>query len=212
MEYRRIIFFGHSFVHGLWDRKGGWVQRLQKEIYSDYLDNYETPWDENYCNVFNAGITNENSRRLLSRFETDLKERKDDDDDQNLVLIQFGVNSAQIKNGKHVIPPEDFRSHIKQILKISKENAEKTIVLSEGYIDQNMMQDNCMEGQIDDDILGKYEKIKQEVCKEESVDFIDFRDKVSEEEWKDKLEDGVHPNTEGHKLIFENIKEELEST
>jgi lysophospholipase L1-like esterase len=98
MEYRRIIIFGHSFVHGLWDRQGGWVQRLQREMYDNYLNNHETPWDENYCNVFNAGITNENSRKLVSRFETDLKERKTDEKRRNLVLIQFGVNSAQIKD------------------------------------------------------------------------------------------------------------------
>jgi lysophospholipase L1-like esterase len=101
---------------------------------------------------------------------------------------------------------------LKQILEISKENAGKTIVLSEGYIDQNMMHANCMEGKIDDNILEKYEGIKKEVCKEESVNFLDFRNEVNKDEWKDKLEDGVHPNTEGHNLIFEKVKYELELT
>ncbi len=49
------------------------------------------------------------------------------------------------------------------------------------------------------------------MCKENNVDFIDIKTEFIRRDYKKLLEDGVHPNTEGHKVIYEIVEKFLSS-
>ncbi|MCW8966211.1 MAG: hypothetical protein OQK82_05950 [Candidatus Pacearchaeota archaeon] len=51
----------------------------------------------------------------------------------------------------------------------------------------------------------EYENILKEICKKENIQFIPLFDLLKKED----LSDGMHPNTEGHKKIYEKVKQEL---
>ena len=57
--------------------------------------------------------------------------------------------------------------------------------------------------------IQKYNQTLKVICKENEVYFIDLFHKFKDLNYKDLLEDGLHPNSEGHKKIFEVIKDFL---
>ncbi|PJE75906.1 hypothetical protein COV04_03045 [Candidatus Uhrbacteria bacterium CG10_big_fil_rev_8_21_14_0_10_48_11] len=53
-----------------------------------------------------------------------------------------------------------------------------------------------------------YSAIFHEVAKEAEAEFIDTYATVEKvKDWNVYTDDGLHPNSEGHKLIFEALKE-----
>ena len=52
--------------------------------------------------------------------------------------------------------------------------------------------------------IQKYTKIMEDVCKENGVLFMDIKPLNN-----DDFDDGLHPNTEGHRKIFEQVKDFL---
>ena len=53
--------------------------------------------------------------------------------------------------------------------------------------------------------IKQFNGIVKQVCKENDINFIEILDKLSKED----LKDGVHPNSEGHKKIFEIVRDFL---
>jgi lysophospholipase L1-like esterase len=211
LKYRRILVFGHSIVHGLWDEdRGGWVERLRQELYSEYIKNYKDHWDEAYSNVWNMGVTNEASEELRQRIESELKRRCDENPDRNLVMLQFGINSAQKFDGVHNVPPDKFEENLREIIQISRKYADKVILVGEGFVSEEI-EEGVLEGDLSDRDVEKYERIKKSVGNELGTEFIGIRQKIDRSIWEEKLFDGVHPDKHGHELIFDEVLHELES-
>ena len=54
--------------------------------------------------------------------------------------------------------------------------------------------------------IQKYDEVMRVVCKENSIPYLDIFGLLKNEDF----EDGLHPNTAGHKKIFEKVKNFLE--
>ena len=209
-DYRRILVFGHSIVHGIWDEeKGGWVERLRQHMYNDYLENQKYHWDENYCNLYNMGVIGEDSEQLKLRIEEELKRRTKEEISKNLVVLQLGINDAQEIDGERRSPLEQSESNMEEIIDSCKSRASRVVLVEEGFIAEDIDED-VMEGELSNQDLKKYEEVKKKVAERKSVDFFNLRDEINREEWLDNLEDGIHPNSQGHERIFNKIKEEIE--
>jgi len=57
--------------------------------------------------------------------------------------------------------------------------------------------------------LKKFEEIAKQVCKDKNIHFIDIMKEWEKENYKKLLADGIHPTTEGHRKIFEIVKDYL---
>ncbi|MFQ6056666.1 MAG: SGNH/GDSL hydrolase family protein [Methanosarcinales archaeon] len=57
--------------------------------------------------------------------------------------------------------------------------------------------------------IQKYNEIIKSVCKENNVYFVEIFDQMMKLSYKKLLEDGLHPNSDGHQKIFEIIKDFL---
>ena len=58
--------------------------------------------------------------------------------------------------------------------------------------------------------IEKYNQAMKDVATECSVGFIDLLPEIVGAKWNDMLRDGVHPNDEGHELIYQIVRKELE--
>ncbi len=58
-------------------------------------------------------------------------------------------------------------------------------------------------------VIREFNSIEKRVCKEKGVDFIDVFSKLEKLDYKSLLEDGIHPNTKGHKKLFSIIRSYL---
>jgi len=203
----QIFAIGHSITQGYWDTKGGWVQRLRTYLDEKTLENPE----KFYFEVYNLGVSGNDTNQIIDRFESEI-ERRIDDDSQTIILLQAGANDTI-----YLTPDDDLRVSEKKFKKNNHDLIEKAkrytdsiIFVNDGY--------TAIEGEIpwsedeeySDKRLATYLEIQKKVCEDSNVPLIDFRNIFSKQNWLEMLEDGIHPNNKGHEQIFLKVKEEID--
>lgn len=205
-----IIIFGDSIAWGAWDREGGWANRVSRwaneiSIGSEF---------EKEIYVYNLGIPGDSTRTLLERAKDELDRRTDGD----LILIfAIGANDTifdpKDNNRNPATSPEEFRANMEKLIALGKYYSAKATVFV-GLTPVN--EDKTIPVSWDKKIsysnfwLNEYEKIIVDVAKENNVSHISMWDIFAGGDWRSMLPDGLHPNSDGHKLMFEELKKFLE--
>lgn len=92
-----ILFFGDSITWGAWDEDGGWVNRIKKIVDKKIISsNFEY-----YHDIYNVGISGENTNDLLERFDNETLSRVDGDN-QTIFVFAIGVNDSQFVKGEGI--------------------------------------------------------------------------------------------------------------
>lgn len=208
-----ILIFGDSITFGAWDKEGGWVQRLNKFLINRTLA-IPKFWNADYMEIYNLGIdsiTGENSTSLLERLKSEAKRRLSEYETKFIFAI--GKNdSSFIKNkNSFLTPPEIFKKNIQKIIKLSQKYSSKIVFMGTGMVDEsktvlihwdkNMYYKN--------EYLKQYNEIIKSVCKENKIGFIEIFIEFEKVDYKNLLEDGLHPNSKGHEKIFKIVKDYL---
>ncbi|MEX0916940.1 MAG: GDSL-type esterase/lipase family protein [Candidatus Paceibacterota bacterium] len=203
-----IIIFGDSIVQGAFDSEcGGWVSRLAAHHNKLSLNGGAK------TQVANLGISGDDICGIIKRFANELEVRLHDDR-ESLVVIAVGINDSKvhIETGKSQTPIVDFKETLKEIIKKAKQYPNLQIVCM-GLLSINQSQLDPLpwgpEVAYRESEVKRFNSAIEETAKEEEIPFIPLHD-VFGERYKDLLPDGLHPNAEGHKLIFERVKEYLE--
>ena len=116
-----ICIFGASTTWGAWDKeKGGWANRLR--LFFD--ENYDEVW------VYNLGISGDNSRGLLKRFEIECEARN-----PTIVLVSIGENDSA-KDSYVYVPIAEFKDNLTKIIKIARKFTNKIIFLGTKSVDE----------------------------------------------------------------------------
>jgi len=193
-----ICIFGASITYGALDVEfGGWVNRLRL-----YLD--KKGYDGE---VYNLGISGENSSALLKRFNNEVHARK-----TKKIIFSTGTNdSIYLKREKrNFVPEKQFEKNIRKLLAQAK-GITKTIVFV-GLIPVDEPKLNPIpwykNGVYKNKNVKEYNDAVKKICKERKIQFIDLFDYFDKIKNYKKLlsTDGLHPNSSGHKLMFEKIK------
>lgn len=193
-----ILVFGDSLAWGACDTESsGWADRLKSYI------NKKTDFDSW---VYNLGIaTSLNSSGLVDFFEPQIKSKMNKYDNNFVIIISVGMNDAQCnKDNVLKVSPELYIKNIRKIIKTSRKYTEKIIFLGNVIFDESKTtpvpwNKNAF---YKNKNVDKIFSILKKVCKNEKIHYIELG----------KLplyKDGLHPNSEGHKLIFEKVKDFL---
>ncbi len=207
----QILVFGDSIAWGAWDREGGWVQMLRKFFDEKTLS---TPEFQNidYFMVYNLGVSGDTTRWLLRRFESEVKQRAKEKE-RNIIVFAIGKNDSCFLKSKNsfLTPPKVFKKNIEKLIKSAKKYSSRIIFVGTSAVDEpktapiywnkNMYCKN--------EYLKRYNEIVKSVCAKNKIRFIDIYEKFMESDYKKLLADGLHPNSEGHKLIFEIVRDFL---
>lgn len=203
-----ILIFGDSITYGCWDEEGGWVSRLKK-----FLDKKSVSSNfEKITGVYNLGIDGETSDGILRRFDAEVGPRLWPGD-KIAIIFALGINESQFLNEKKefFVPPDKFKANIRRLTKKAEKYSSKIIFLGLTPVDDSKV-DPCPwvpERSYRNENVRKYNQIIKEECLKNKVDFVEIFEKFIEKDYEKLLIDGAHPNTEGHKVIFEIIKEFL---
>ena len=206
--YHSVVVFGTSITRGSFDAEGGgWVSRL-----SAYVDARIPPErGTDIIEVYNLGISGDTSRGIRSRFAPELTPRADGAEyDRVTVLLEVGGNDAllNLKDGTHWVEPAEFIENVAFCVGEAKRRGFEFVLLGlhkpdEVRTDPIPWDLECTyrwsECKVYDDAL-------QKLAEQEKLLFIPQHDVLSPQH----LLDGDHPNAEGHRLIFERVKEYLE--
>ena len=203
----QILIFGDSITCGYWDLKGGWVQQLKEKIDKKSLS---FPKDF-YYNLYNLSIDGNTTIELLKRFEFETKQRLINE--ETIFIFDIGVNDSAFVHSKNDswIPLEEFKKNIQKLIKLSKNYSSKIIFI--GFIPVEESKVDPMPWDKDksykNEYIQKYNEIIKQVCEENNIHFIEIFDEFQKANYKKLLEDGVHPNSEGHQKIFEIVRDFL---
>ncbi|HRX63511.1 MAG TPA: GDSL-type esterase/lipase family protein [Candidatus Absconditabacterales bacterium] len=193
----KICIWGDSTGWGAFDKKmGGWANRLH--IWGLSNDNY----------VYNFSISSNDTSGILYALEKEIGIiNQVEPEDQYIYVFAIGSNDSRYKNTKDnkVVPIDEFRSNLQKIIDITNQVTDKIMFVGLKQIDESKTTPIPWEPTeyYENDDLAEYNKTIKEVCEKNNTFFLSIRDLLDKEDF----EDGLHPNSQGHKKMYEKIKE-----
>jgi lysophospholipase L1-like esterase len=191
----KICVFGDSISQGYNDYKeGGWINRLRK--YFD-LSDYD-------ISVFNLGVSGDNTFDLLKRFKVEAEARK-----PNLIVFAIGINDSQYVNSKNNprVSLSDFNKNLLEFKNLSKQFTDKIIFIGLTKVDEVKVTPIpwSITKYYDNENIKTYNLAIKNFCEKNHLSFIEMFDLLNDKD----LEDGLHPNSKGHKKMFNRVKDSL---
>jgi lysophospholipase L1-like esterase len=211
-RFKEIVVFGDSVAYGAWDEEGGWVQRLRK-----YYDVALLSGGDSFAVVYNLGVADETTEELLKRFDTEMKSRIWQDEQDLLIVFEIGKNDSSVvlKDGSNLVDGARFTANMHELISQAKKYTNNVLVLGTAPVDEKNL-DTFIKDEnyaMTNDQIKRYSLILEKVCKEDGVDFIDLFSTFSKalKHSPDKFHfGGMHPNTLGHRRIFALVRAYVE--
>ena len=209
---KKIIAIGDSIVYGRIDSiKGGWVGRLR---------DWYVPQKPGENAVFNLGIGGETSTKLLARFQVECEARNPD-----IILIGIGVNDSRkvgSPNSGYDVPTKLFSENLGKLFNISQQLSPVTIFVGMVPVDESGTAPIPVKNYWHLlDAQNVFDEITRNQCKSHGIPYIDNFTKwkklgkplfgLGKPKYLKFLADGLHPNDEGHSLIFETVRAFLQN-
>lgn len=201
----QILVFGDSIVYGAWDKDSGWVQRLRKLVDKK---NISDPINSDLL-IYNLGVSSDTSQSVLERLEFEIKQRSKRNEE--LVLIfAIGINDSHYIHSKNsfTYAHKEFQSNIQNIISLAKNYSSKIIFLGLTPVDDSKVDPSPWnkDESYKNEYVQKFNDIIKSVCKKNNIYFIEIFNKLIKKDYKNLLIEGLHPNTNGHKKIFQIVK------
>lgn len=193
-----ICIFGDSITWGASDyEKGGWVERLK----SYYMENRED------VDVYNLGVSGDNTADLLRRLEVEVKMRE-----PSLIILAIGINDSQYiqRKGNYKINPDRFENNLSELLSLAQKITDKIVFIGLTTVDESKTTPIpwSPEKYYDNESVEKYDGIIKNFCKKNNLNYISMKEVISATD----LEDGLHPNSQGHGKIFKAVLKTIEKS
>lgn len=197
----RILFFGDSITQGFWDTKGGWVGRLREHFDALAMQNLQ---HNTQPEIFNLGVSGDTTRDLLTRIESETKVRRWENDPL-MAVIAIGTNDSSLL--------DKFKVNLEQIVAIIRPLTETVVLVGNPACDETRTTPVFWgDYSYNNQDLERSEQIIATVAKEHGLPYVPVFQKFKQEldAGNDLLQDGLHPNAEGHQLIADLCKPVLE--
>jgi len=202
-----ILIFGDSIAWGCWDpEKGGWADRLKQ-----YFHKKENRRDVRIY-VHNLATGGFNTGKLLDEFEKGTEFKVGDSERRknlDIFIFAIGTNDAQYINTKDNpnIDIDSFEKNLEKLIIKVREYTGKVIFIGLFKVDESKTVPHWWNQKYyntNKDIL-KYNLVIEKISQKNKVMFISMLDLLN----KNDLEDGLHPNSQGHQKMFERVRDFL---
>lgn len=198
-----ILVFGNSITQGFYDTEcGGWVNRLF--IYTMRQGGHV---------VFNLGVSGEDIVGIADRLEREVESRVGRRERDMCIMLAVGVNGSQvdIKTGEHRTEPDVYEEKLRYVVAYAQENERRIVLVGLAPIDGSNLDPipwhDTHAYRVTE--VEKYNALIEKVAQENHIPFVSLRGIFGDDPGA-YTTDGIHPNAEGHKLIYEQVKKCLE--
>lgn len=192
---KSICVFGDSVAWGAWDlEKGGWANRLWFYVAKRERDDY--------VEIYNCSVSGGTTETILERFENEAKIREAD-----ALIFQTGGNDAGYENepGNYQIAPDKFKKNLEEIIRRAKKITANIVFMDLKNCDESKTTPVSWRNiYYTNENIRKYSEIMEEVCRENSVMFLDIKPLENKD-----FDDGLHPDAAGHEKIFIQVRDFL---
>jgi len=205
---KNIFIFGDSITYGEWDASGGWANRVR-----EYYDAPELPLPKKYFVTYNLGIPSDTSTGVAQRLTAETQARMTPNPNVNShqFIIAIGTNDSRwiIDEKKHGVDKAQFKANLEDITAQAKAFSSDIVFVSllpcyEKAIAETAKRFDWVES-YENRYIEEYNQIVQQHCADHELGFIDLFERFKSEDIASLFDDGIHPNTKGHALIFETV-------
>lgn len=193
------IIIGDSLTYGIGDFEScGWAT-----MFKNYIVNKD---DSKVCNnyVHIAAFPGATSSDILDKINIILQAFMHKEF-SNTVILSIGVNDTQIFNGEFKNNIDNYKSNIEKIAKIITDKECNLIILGLTRIESDERFFWKPNKYYDNKVISEYDTKLEEVCNNNKIKYIPMQEVLE----KNDFIDGVHPNHNGHKKIFEYIAKNI---
>ena len=168
---------------------------------------------QGYFVVYNLGVSGDTTRDLLGRFEQEVRNRIDEEE-ESIFVFSIGANDSVLlhEEGRQATPPEEFRQNLLKLIGLAREFSQKIVFVGLNPADEAKTTPIPWntEKSYKNEHIERYNGIVGSVCRERGILFLDILGEFRKMDYKSLLFDGVHPNTQGHEKIFALLRDFLE--
>jgi lysophospholipase L1-like esterase len=172
-----------------------------REAWANLLRNYIESKTDHYIEVYDLGIDGNTTKDLLRRFDVEAEARKPE-----LIIFAIGVNDSMFRNENiYDIDSIQFAKNLNTINDKAKEFTDKIwfVGLAKGSDSETNPLKRSSTGKCySKESVEKYDGVIKEFAIQKALPFVDIYKSLSDFDF----DDGLHPNIEGHKKIFESFK------
>ncbi len=203
----QILIFGDSPAHGSLDPAGGWVAHL------NYYCEQKAQENQNYyCPVYNLGISGNTSADLLKRFERETKARISEEK-ETFFLFQDGGNDTMYlkKEKKNRLSLGPFGKKVRALLAAARKWPGQIAWLEIKPVDEKRLNPipwYPAGSYLNREVI-KYNEALRQQCQQAGVPLIDLMTDLPPDFPQKYTVDGVHPDTEGYKMVWKIVKKFL---
>jgi lysophospholipase L1-like esterase len=201
----RHILFGDSIGFGVGDyQNGGWATQLRL-----FIDQQRKTKEHN---LINLSISGDNTRLLLARMEREARLRMRDNPPQEFtILIAIGTNDSKLDKShpEKDISIEEYEDNLRQLITIAESLSQEVILIGLLPVEEAKTTPYKENSHYLNERLAAYNQVILKVAQEKQLKFVDFFPEWKKLDLTKLFADGLHPNTEGHRMMFEKIKDQL---
>lgn len=207
----RVLVFGDSITQGFWDLEGGWVSRLRRYYderqVKDLVNNDEPT-------IFNLGISGDVTLGVLKRLDHETEARKWRwPDEQFAFIFAIGVNDSAIDDGVENSNVNRYHEELKAMIDKARKFSNRILFIGltpceEEVVNSRIGKDKSLTNKR----ILEFDETLKNVCTEYKVSYLSIFKPLKNrmDEGRHLFDDGLHPNNEGHQLIFELVRPELD--
>jgi acyl-CoA thioesterase-1 len=204
----RILVFGDSIAQGFVDEeRGGWCNQL---VVDSHKQRAEDGRDEGRV-VVNLAVSGDTTTDLLARVQVEAKARIKDIND--VVVLAIGANDSRyvMATRENAVLLSDTIRNLLKIRELLAELVNQVVVIGLLPVYEPRIQPIAWrpDEAYSNAEVSRYNGAIREFAEERKLPFIDVAD-VYEGREEELLPDGIHPNAEGHYLIYKRIKTALQ--
>jgi lysophospholipase L1-like esterase len=201
-----ILFFGASITQGFWDTKGGFVARIRRKLDKKAIAEnrmQESPF------VYNLGFSGQKTGDILQRIDVELRSISLLGD--SVIIFNVGTNDSQLSKTRSVYSPEQYGENLKKLHKIASNYASDVFFMEILPCDERLTVPVPWADSIyTNDRINQFNAILRDFCKENGLRLIKVSERFrAENEKRQFLIDGLHPNDAGHKFLAEWVRADL---
>jgi lysophospholipase L1-like esterase len=199
-----LFIFGDSIVHGYWDSDGGWADKVKAyALDEDIKENFKY-----YHGVYNLGIDGNTAQQIIDRFDNEAKARFWPDTEYGFIFA-VGVNDTVHRNNiGYVSTPKLYGERIQKLHKLASEYSSNITFVNLLPVNEELTNPvpfsstgKCYTNQR----IEVFNNKLKEVCGHNNASLIDVHSSFMSRDYKKLLADGLHPNSDGHKLIYDAV-------
>lgn len=183
----RLAVVGDSIAYGRSDPSGGWAQ---------YLAAAHISQDEINNRFYNLAIPGKTLAGLYKYTPAEVATRKVD-----TVILSAGINDLAGVEGTPATA-EDLLEHLKNLCKQLETDGRRVIILTPLWLDAAVARER-MNFSVNIAEVEKYRNLLLAWANETQHTVIDLYPVL--ENRRERFADGVHPDAEGHRLIWESM-------